>query len=510
MNTDAKTDATTIMDAVNVQYGLIGSHHQGAPVPIVQQQVSQPIYSYYNPQCQSGTPFASFAASTTQSVEPAVPTVTSTSTPPVGHIDEHLGNLDSCINELNTMSSLMQHCDNITSSSQSPQAPLTPQNQDANLQMTPQSAGNPSIAVKKTPKKQNTQNISLNESSSTAAQSGNKRRKKDPMAPKAPLNGYLVYFNEERVNMRQKHPNMSFGELTKIIAIQWKELKQEDKQKYTDEAEADKERYIKEMESYKKSDAYKHYVKETAAAKQQIQQQKLNHQQQQKIHQQHQQNDQAHNQFNAYNHGWPMMQSHYEMNGASSSMIASSIQQPRPMQYHHPHEATNGNIPIFTDDFMDHNKAREQELRHLRKEINEYEHQNSLLNKHLDTMKHSIQKYEKENEHFKINNEHLDKKLNIFRNVMIQCFSDLPLPNTNEYPNEVNIDDYIFRLYAMLNSNALRQQQHQQYHLQHHGHLHQPQQMQPDQQAVVEGTHAFVSNVKSMLSKFDFNTYIDC
>lgn len=94
-----------------------------------------------------------------------------------------------------------------------------------------------------------------------------KRRKKDPAAPKAPLNGYLVYFNDERAEMRMKHPNMGFGELTKIIAVKWKDLPAEEKQKFITEADMDKERYVKEMAEYKKSESYKNYVKETSQAK---------------------------------------------------------------------------------------------------------------------------------------------------------------------------------------------------------------------------------------------------
>lgn len=98
-------------------------------------------------------------------------------------------------------------------------------------------------------------------SSSLASGGDQKRRKKDPLAPKAPLNGYLVYFNEERAGMRAKNPNIGFGELTKIIATKWKELPTDSKQKYINEADQDKERYEKEMACYKKSDAYKQFQK---------------------------------------------------------------------------------------------------------------------------------------------------------------------------------------------------------------------------------------------------------
>ena len=64
-----------------------------------------------------------------------------------------------------------------------------------------------------------------------------------------------------------KNPNMGFGELTKIIALKWKDLPVEEKQKFITEADMDKERYVKEMAEYKKSESYKNYVKESSQAK---------------------------------------------------------------------------------------------------------------------------------------------------------------------------------------------------------------------------------------------------
>lgn len=60
---------------------------------------------------------------------------------------------------------------------------------------------------------------------------------------------------------------MGFGELTKIIALKWKDLPTDEKQRFITEADLDKERYVKEMAEYKKSDSYRQYVKETSQAK---------------------------------------------------------------------------------------------------------------------------------------------------------------------------------------------------------------------------------------------------
>ena len=67
-----------------------------------------------------------------------------------------------------------------------------------------------------------------------------------------------------------------------------------------------------------------------------------------------------------------------------------------------PHDAGKENedvsgafdIPIFTEEFLDHNKARETELRQLRKQNTEYEEQNAILSKHIENMKSAIDKLE--------------------------------------------------------------------------------------------------------------------
>merc|ERR1712133_181897 len=53
-------------------------------------------------------------------------------------------------------------------------------------------------------------------------------------------------------------------------------------------------------------------------------------------------------------------------------------------------------IPIFTEEFLDHNKARELELKQLRKQTGEFEEQNAVLGKHIESMKSAITKLEVE------------------------------------------------------------------------------------------------------------------
>ena len=73
------------------------------------------------------------------------------------------------------------------------------------------------------------------------------RKKKDPNAPKGPLSAYIYFFSE----MRSKLPGTNSSDASAHIGKQWKELTPEQKKKYEDLSEKDKERYRKEMAEYK-------------------------------------------------------------------------------------------------------------------------------------------------------------------------------------------------------------------------------------------------------------------
>lgn len=68
--------------------------------------------------------------------------------------------------------------------------------------------------------------------------------------------------NERREAVRSENPNLSFAEITKMLASEWGTLPAEKKQQYLDAAEQDKERYTKEYDAYKKTEAYKNFVEQ--------------------------------------------------------------------------------------------------------------------------------------------------------------------------------------------------------------------------------------------------------
>lgn len=107
-------------------------------------------------------------------------------------------------------------------------------------------------------------------------------------------------------------------------------------------------------------------------------------------------------------------------------------------------------LPIFTEEFLEHNRVREQELRSLRKLNTEYEEQNAILSKHIDNMKSAIEKLEVESVQQKNNNSALSQHLQHLRSTLLKSFASIPIPGTNETPTPDTIDDYMIRLHSKL------------------------------------------------------------
>lgn len=102
-------------------------------------------------------------------------------------------------------------------------------------------------------------NNGINSSSTVKPRGGwpkGRRRSKRPflkeIAPRAPTTGYVIFLNEKRKIFKETHPDLPFGQVTKIIGNHWSSLSAEEKQKYLDQAEKDKKRYRDELKAYQK------------------------------------------------------------------------------------------------------------------------------------------------------------------------------------------------------------------------------------------------------------------
>ncbi|KAL2049598.1 hypothetical protein ABVK25_010177 [Lepraria finkii] len=76
------------------------------------------------------------------------------------------------------------------------------------------------------------------------------KKKKDPNAPKRGLSAYMFFANEQRDNVREENPGISFGQVGKVLGERWKALNEKQRLPYETKAKADKERYENEKASY--------------------------------------------------------------------------------------------------------------------------------------------------------------------------------------------------------------------------------------------------------------------
>merc|ERR1712133_315586 len=107
-------------------------------------------------------------------------------------------------------------------------------------------------------------------------------------------------------------------------------------------------------------------------------------------------------------------------------------------------------IPIFTEEFLDHNKARELELKQLRKQTGEFEEQNAVLGKHIESMKSAITKLEVETVQQRQNNAALQHQLDQLRQLVVANFKGLQIPGVSEPLSLVSADNFISVLHSHL------------------------------------------------------------
>lgn len=79
-----------------------------------------------------------------------------------------------------------------------------------------------------------------------------KKKKRDPAAPKAASNAYMIFSKEMRPKLKAENPDLSFGKIGARLGEIWRSLSVEEKKPYEDFAAGDRDRYKEEMDSYHK------------------------------------------------------------------------------------------------------------------------------------------------------------------------------------------------------------------------------------------------------------------
>lgn len=78
----------------------------------------------------------------------------------------------------------------------------------------------------------------------------NKKKIKDPNAPKRPLGPYFFYFKENNNKIKSEHPELIQKGVVARIAKDWKALNEEEKAPFVEKSKEDKLRYVREKKAY--------------------------------------------------------------------------------------------------------------------------------------------------------------------------------------------------------------------------------------------------------------------
>ncbi|XP_047231051.1 SWI/SNF-related matrix-associated actin-dependent regulator of chromatin subfamily E member 1-related isoform X2 [Girardinichthys multiradiatus] len=235
---------------------------------------------------------------------------------------------------------------------------------------------------------------------------GKKRKKVLPNGPKAPVTGYVRFLNERREVMRAQYPDLPFPEITKRLGAEWTRLAPNDKQRYLDEAEREKMQYAQELKEYQQTEAY-HIT-------------------------------------SAKIHDKKIKKDSLSVVVSSSSGLSLTKASELPSRF---------DIPIFTEEFLDQNKAREAELRRLRKANIEFEEQNAVLQRHINDMNNAKERLEAELGQDEKRTQALHQHLLAIKHTLVSSLSSVPLPGTGEMASLGNLDSYLSRLSGVLEGN---------------------------------------------------------
>lgn len=88
------------------------------------------------------------------------------------------------------------------------------------------------------------------------------KAKKGSNGPKRPLSAYMFFSQDWRERIKTENPDAGFGEIGKLLGAKWKEMDDEEKKPYVEQAAADKVRAEKEKEAFNNKGAKKVKEKE--------------------------------------------------------------------------------------------------------------------------------------------------------------------------------------------------------------------------------------------------------
>ncbi|XP_063624146.1 high mobility group protein 20A isoform X1 [Cydia splendana] len=267
---------------------------------------------------------------------------------------------------------------------------------------------------------------------------------RDVTAPRQPLTGYVRYLNERRDQLRAEHPELGFAELTRQLASEWSKLPAEEKQQYLDAADQDKEKYNKEWDEYKKTDAYKEFRRQQMEQKHSVgaaKKMKHNH-------------NQASEGVSTAAPQTNTEPSTVTANGPSAPAVPRQQTPPRPRPCITPASGEDfgggdTDIPIFTDQFLQHNKLRESELRQLRKANSDYEQQNAILQRHAEEVSAATARLRAETAAAAERTAALLTHRRALVAALVHALQAVAIPGGPTGATESNIEEYMDKLHTL-------------------------------------------------------------
>ncbi|XP_017092561.2 high mobility group protein 20A [Drosophila bipectinata] len=275
-------------------------------------------------------------------------------------------------------------------------------------------------------------------------------------APKMPLNGYVRFMNDRREELRREQPHRTALEHTKIIGEEWQQLSEDRKMPYIEAAAKDKAIYQEQLQLFLKEHP-EIVAKELAKAKKAT-----------KIEPTPKENSSATKGKKPKAKTTPVKRQSEDPDDIPLAQVkrtptpqptpvappvttpAASSQPVPPAPVIAPRPLQPGEIPIYTNEFIEHNRSTENELRTLRKAKTDLEQQNAVLEQHVDNTKAGYAKVMAEVSELKEENVRLESYLNALRQKLVTSLVGVSIPSFEASgPNIENVDKYIRHLASL-------------------------------------------------------------
>ncbi|KAH8290655.1 hypothetical protein KR054_004778 [Drosophila jambulina] len=286
-------------------------------------------------------------------------------------------------------------------------------------------------------------------------------------APKMPLNGYVRFMNDRREELRREQPHRTALEHTKIIGEEWHQLAEERKAPYMEAAAKDKAVYQEQLQLFLKEHP-EIVARELAKAKKAT---KLEGSPKEKTPKSGGNGDTslgkgkkakakptaAKRQSEEDPDDVPLAQVK-RMPTPPPPPPPSAVPAPVPSQPVSTSQVTPipaplrplqaGEIPIYTNEFIEHNRSTENELRTLRKAKTDLEQQNAVLEQHVDNTKAGYAKVMGEVSVLMAENARLESYVKGMRQKLVSALGAIQLPPLESAgpPSVENIDKYVRHL----------------------------------------------------------------